>query len=90
MYILIYSILFYRLPTANDLREKWLAAIPTNLLQSNKIIYICSTHFTPDCFQLPVEGSIRRILKKTAVPNFNYSNIIENKEVNILIYNIKR
>lgn len=86
----MYSNLFYFiLQTANrqwseKWREKWLAAIPNNLLQSNKIIYICSIHFTPDCFQLPVEGSIRRILKKTAVPNFNYSNI-ENKEVNINI-----
>lgn len=56
-------------PLKEESRKKFIAAIPVNLqLSVQKYSRICSKHFTTDAFQATTSTSVRRILKRDAVP----------------------
>ena len=65
------DISYHRLPSG-PLRDVWLRNLRRANLRDHGYTYVCSTHFTPDCFETNT-GLIpgfkkRKILKPQAVP----------------------
>ena len=68
------GVTFHNFPLKVETHEKFVAAIPPSLRPKiSKYSKICSRHFTTDCFQPITSTSVRRILKRHAIPTlFNY------------------
>ena len=63
------GVTFHNFPLKVEFHEKFVAAIPPNLLPKvSKYSKICSKHFTTDSFQPVTSTSVRRILKRNAIP----------------------
>ena len=45
------SISFHRIPTNNKIKDQWLKRIPRVNPRSPAYSYVCSPHFTSDCFR---------------------------------------
>lgn len=68
------DVAFHSFPSKAEFCEKFIAAIPPPLRRKVcKYSKICSKHFTTDCFQPTTSTSVRRILKRDAIPTlFDY------------------
>ena len=68
------NISYHRIPNDKALRKAWLARIRRDNLPPLQNCYVCSEHFTDDCFesdlkaQLP-ELKVKRRLKRDAIPS---------------------
>ena len=69
------NISYHRIPSDKALRKAWLAMIRRDNLPPLKNCYVCSEHFTDDCFesdlkaQLMTELMVKRCLKRDAIPS---------------------
>ena len=69
------NISYHRIPNNKGLRKAWLARIRRNNLPPLQNCYVCSEHFTDDCFeadlkaQLMPELKVKRRLKRDAIPS---------------------
>jgi len=66
------GISYHRIPTDPELQRSWIARIRRQNLPALKNCYVCSAHFTSDCFELRAqiigEPSFRR-LKENVIPS---------------------
>lgn len=67
---LIYAI-FYRFPQDEKIKEFWIMAISRNHWAPTKFSRLCSKHFEPKCY---IEGKLRRILRRDAIPSIFENN----------------
>ena len=69
------NISYHRIPNDKGLRKAWLARIRRDNLPPLQNCYVCSEHFTDDCFeadlkaQLMSELKVKRRLKRDAIPS---------------------
>ena len=52
------DISYHRLPNDQNIRRAWLGRVRRENLPKANSCYVCSVHFTPDCF----EGSLKELL----------------------------
>lgn len=68
------GISYHRIPKNKDLRKAWIARVRRENLPPAENCYVCSEHFTEDCFesnlkaQFLVGEKTKRRLKRDAVP----------------------
>ncbi|XP_046856134.1 THAP domain-containing protein 1-like [Xenia sp. Carnegie-2017] len=62
------EISFHRLPNDKNLRRKWLSRVRRENLPKANSCYVCSAHFTPDCFQNSLKELFNMKAKKTLKP----------------------
>ena len=62
------EISFHRLPNDKNLRRMWLSRVGRENLPKANSCYVCSTHFTPDCFQNSLKELFNMKAKKTLKP----------------------
>lgn len=66
---------YHRIPNDKGLQKAWLARIRRDNLPPLQNCYVCSEHFTDDCFetdlkaQLMPELKVKRRLKRDAIPS---------------------
>ena len=69
------NISFHRIPTDKALQKSWIAKLKRENLPPLKNCYVCSEHFTEECFQSNLKAvlldkeKIPRRLKRDAVPS---------------------
>lgn len=69
------KISFHRVPKEIGLQRAWLARIRRDNLPPLEYCYVCSDHFTPDCFesdlkaQLMPDAKFKQKIKPDAVPS---------------------
>ena len=69
------NISYHRIPNDKGLQKAWLARIRRENLPPLQNCYVCSEHFTDDCFetdlkaQLMPELRVKRRLKRDAIPS---------------------
>lgn len=69
------NISYHRIPTDKGLQKAWIARIRRDNLPPLQNCYVCSAHFTDDCFekdlraQLLPEQTVKRRLKRDAIPS---------------------
>lgn len=69
------NISYHRIPNDKGLQKAWLARIRRDNLPPLQNCYVCSEHFTDDCFetdlkaQLMPELKVKRRLKRDAIPS---------------------
>lgn len=67
------DISYHRLPSDRQLRKTWLKRVRRENIPKENSCYVCSVHFTPDCFEfslkLPCGQKTKKILKSGSVPS---------------------
>ena len=70
-----YNISYHRIPNDKGLQKAWLARIRRDNLPPLRNCYVCSEHFTDECFetdlkaQLMPELKVKKRLKRDAIPS---------------------
>ncbi|XP_071638493.1 uncharacterized protein Oseg5 isoform X2 [Temnothorax longispinosus] len=79
-----------RFPRKDTLQyNKWLQAIPPDLITLQRNIYICCTHFCENSFQ-PSTPTGKNILKEDAIPSIFYSGSEDARDENNIFDNFTR
>ncbi|XP_052561977.1 THAP domain-containing protein 2-like [Culex pipiens pallens] len=63
------KISFNRIPTDEWVRRRWLKWLGQYYFINTKDVFVCSDHFTPDCFRTPVGEKARKRFKCSAIPS---------------------
>ena len=63
------GISYHRLPVVQKIRKHWLARIRRENPPKENSCYVCSEHFTPDCFQISYKNVFGQTNKKSLKPD---------------------
>ena len=79
------DISYHRLPNDQHIRRAWLGRVRRENLPNANSCYVCSVHFTPDCF----EGSLKAAVPPAAHPVLRITMDVRNRSETVVSYLVK-